>query len=103
MRYKYWCYSYLENYTQQIDINPQLRYANYSMFISETGYFTVSELDLKGKLVIFIKTIGNIWPIYDPGSTQSWAYNLPSFDMPSSAIMIQIGKIIRKSIGIVLY
>ena len=30
-------------------MNLQLRYANYKMFISGIGEFTIKELDLKGK------------------------------------------------------
>ena len=42
-------FSYLENITQKIDMNLQLRYANFSMFISGTNEYTVKILDLKGK------------------------------------------------------
>ena len=48
----FWCNAikYLENYNQPINASLKFRSANYTMFISEMGYFTVSVLDLKGKI-----------------------------------------------------
>ena len=48
----FWCNAikYLENYNQPINASLMFRSANYTMFISEMGYFTVSVLDLKGKV-----------------------------------------------------
>ena len=82
---------YLENKTLPTDAILRFRFANYTMFISEMNYFTVSELDLKGKNTLHI-TLDKMWPIFEPTKIGMCQFDLPSFDISSTSIYINIGK-----------